>query len=570
MGTFGWDDEGVAAGTHPLVERGIFVDYLSSRETAARARPRVDRHDARRRLESHAAHPHGERLAASRREGSLDDLDRRHEGRRLHGRPTRAGASTTCASTFSSRARSPGRSRTARRTRILRDPLLHGHHAGASGARATRSADADEWKLWGISTCGKGDPMQIMQVGHGAAPARFRNVSIGNIGSSGVNGRRVACTLQGCRSRARARREAEVFARVASARLRALRGRRARPAHGARGAARRRARRARARASPRRMTTTLDVDVDRRGDPRSAAKAAPLVARDRRLPGVRAARGEPTRRRRRASRDDTAKATPEAARRAARARAREGSRRGPRQRRACSRRRTAPPRSRRRAGCARAHDATRRASFKVWALETPGAGGAAGYGGHVHRDVSARSRIERETERAIRMCKLGRDPIALDAGRYDVVMEPRGGRRAARVALASSRSAPPRSSKATSPIAGRFGRAHHRRERSTIVEDPTRRSRARLRRALRSRGHARAAASRSSSAASRASVLYDRTYAARAHDALDRQRAPRRDRRRRGGVGASNLAHERRRRPRASTSSSPASTAASTSAASTT
>ena len=34
-GTFGWDDEGVPAARHALVERGLFVDYLSSRETAA-------------------------------------------------------------------------------------------------------------------------------------------------------------------------------------------------------------------------------------------------------------------------------------------------------------------------------------------------------------------------------------------------------------------------------------------------------------------------------------------------------------------------------------------------------
>src|SRR5205807_2529081 len=49
-------------------------------------------------------------------------------------------------------------------------------------------------------------------------------------------------------------------------------------------------------------------------------------------------------------------------------------------------------------GCARRHEGTV-ASFKVWALETPGAGGAAGYGGHMHRDVSA-LRIAEETERA--------------------------------------------------------------------------------------------------------------------------------------------------------------------------
>ena len=73
-------------------------------------------------------------------------------------------------------------------------------------------------------------------------------------------------------------------------------------------------------------------------------------------------------------------------------------------------------------GCARSHDGTI-ASFKVWALETPGAGGAAGYGGHMHKSLSHVA-IERETERAVRMCKLGKDPIELDAGRYDVVLEP--------------------------------------------------------------------------------------------------------------------------------------------------
>ena len=36
MGTFGWDDEGVAAQAVPLVKNGRFVGYLSSRETAPR------------------------------------------------------------------------------------------------------------------------------------------------------------------------------------------------------------------------------------------------------------------------------------------------------------------------------------------------------------------------------------------------------------------------------------------------------------------------------------------------------------------------------------------------------
>jgi TldD protein len=34
----------------------------------------------------------------------------------------------------------------------------------------------EEWRLWGLPNCGKGEPGQVMQVGHGAAPAKFRNV----------------------------------------------------------------------------------------------------------------------------------------------------------------------------------------------------------------------------------------------------------------------------------------------------------------------------------------------------------------------------------------------------------
>ncbi|MEO6576738.1 MAG: metallopeptidase TldD-related protein, partial [Polyangiaceae bacterium] len=73
-------------------------------------------------------------------------------------------------------------------------------------------------------------------------------------------------------------------------------------------------------------------------------------------------------------------------------------------------------------GCARSHDATA-ASFKVWALETAGGGGAAGFGSHLHRDVGALS-IAEETERALESCARGRNPRSMEAGTYDVVMEP--------------------------------------------------------------------------------------------------------------------------------------------------
>jgi len=40
-------------------------------------------------------------------------------------------------------------------------------------------ADKSDWVVWGTPNCGKGEPMQVAHVAHGAAAARFRNVKVG-------------------------------------------------------------------------------------------------------------------------------------------------------------------------------------------------------------------------------------------------------------------------------------------------------------------------------------------------------------------------------------------------------
>jgi TldD protein len=37
----------------------------------------------------------------------------------------------------------------------------------------------ESWVVWGTPNCGKGQPEQVAHTGHGAAPARFRNVQVG-------------------------------------------------------------------------------------------------------------------------------------------------------------------------------------------------------------------------------------------------------------------------------------------------------------------------------------------------------------------------------------------------------
>lgn len=60
--------------------------------------------------------------------------------------------------------------------KLLRSPTYQG-----STPEFWRSCDAicneDHWDLWGVPNCGKGNPMQTAEMSHGAAPARFRDVT---------------------------------------------------------------------------------------------------------------------------------------------------------------------------------------------------------------------------------------------------------------------------------------------------------------------------------------------------------------------------------------------------------
>ena len=42
-----------------------------------------------------------------------------------------------------------------------------------------RVAGPEEWRMHGLTNCGKGQPGQGAHVSHGASPARFRNVQVG-------------------------------------------------------------------------------------------------------------------------------------------------------------------------------------------------------------------------------------------------------------------------------------------------------------------------------------------------------------------------------------------------------
>ncbi len=179
LGTFGWDDEGVAASCNDLVREGVLQGFLSSRETAARIGKSSSgsmRADGASRtplirmvnvnllpdangpsLEDLVADTDDGILIATNKSWSIDDL-------RLD---------------FQFGCEAAWEIKRGRRTRLLRDPVYTGV-TPEFWQRCDAICGPGDWKLWGILNCGKGEPMQLMGVGHGAAPARFRDIEVGH------------------------------------------------------------------------------------------------------------------------------------------------------------------------------------------------------------------------------------------------------------------------------------------------------------------------------------------------------------------------------------------------------
>jgi TldD protein len=179
LGTFGWDDEGVPARRTPLVARGQFVGYLTSRETAARLG--LPRSGGCVRAESWNRFPIVRMVNVSLEPQpggpSLDELVADTDDGILMGN-NKSWSIDDLRLNFQFGCEIAWEVKRGRRTRVLRNPIYTG-----STPRLWAGCDAvggpAAYRLWGLVSCGKGDPMQLMAVGHGCPPARFRGVEVG-------------------------------------------------------------------------------------------------------------------------------------------------------------------------------------------------------------------------------------------------------------------------------------------------------------------------------------------------------------------------------------------------------
>lgn len=178
LGSFGFDDEGVAAQRVDLVKDGIFTGYLSSRDTAGLIG--LQRSGGAMRAESWALVPIIRMTNISLvpgDAGSLEDIisDTKdgiymetNKSWSIDGRRYNFQFSTEIGYEI----------KNGKLARMLKNPSYSGITPEFWGA-CDAIGGLENYVAWGLPNCGKGQPCQVMWTGHGAAPARFRNVQIG-------------------------------------------------------------------------------------------------------------------------------------------------------------------------------------------------------------------------------------------------------------------------------------------------------------------------------------------------------------------------------------------------------
>ena len=178
LGSFGWDDEGVAATRTPLIEEGILRGALSDRQSAAAIG--LGRSGGCARADGFARQPIVRMTNVSIEPGdagTLADLIA-DTGDGLYLETNRSWSIDDRRLQFQFATELAREIRGGKLGRLLRNPSYAGITPRFwSGMDAVCSAQ--EWRLRGLGDCGKGEPGQMMRVSHGAAPARFRDVEVG-------------------------------------------------------------------------------------------------------------------------------------------------------------------------------------------------------------------------------------------------------------------------------------------------------------------------------------------------------------------------------------------------------
>lgn len=177
VGTFAYDDEGVEAQKSYLIKDGILVGFQTSRETAAAVGE--DRSNGTMRAEGWENFPliRMTNVNLLPGEGSLEDLLADVDDG-IYMVTNKSWSIDDKRKNFQFGCEIAWEIANGALGRMLRNPRYTGI-TPQFWASCDAIAGPEQWRMWGTPNCGKGQPGQTMRVGHGTAPARFRNVAVG-------------------------------------------------------------------------------------------------------------------------------------------------------------------------------------------------------------------------------------------------------------------------------------------------------------------------------------------------------------------------------------------------------
>jgi TldD protein len=176
LGTFGYDDEGAPARRQPVVEAGVLVGFLASRQTASLLGRELG---GSMRADSWSRMPlvRMTNLHLEPGEGTLDDLLADVDDG-IYLSTNKSWSIDDKRLNFQFGTQIAWEIKRGKIGRMLRDATYMGVTPEFWG-RLDTVAGPEQWRLHGLTNCGKGQPGQHAHVSHGTAPARFRNVQVG-------------------------------------------------------------------------------------------------------------------------------------------------------------------------------------------------------------------------------------------------------------------------------------------------------------------------------------------------------------------------------------------------------
>ena len=175
VGTYGWDDEGVPAQRSDLVREGVLVGYLMSRDTA----PVVGRSSNGAARAADWSRPPIVRMTNVNLEPGEEPLESLIEGVKdgLFLMTNRSWSIDQRRLNFQFETEIGWRIRNGKLAEVVRNPVYTGI---TPEFWARLDGLGNDWTLWGLGNCGKGEPPQSMRTGHGTPSARFRKVRVGH------------------------------------------------------------------------------------------------------------------------------------------------------------------------------------------------------------------------------------------------------------------------------------------------------------------------------------------------------------------------------------------------------